>query len=60
MDLVGGKEYTWGSGYKHSPTEKQENIIRIIKRELGIEFHGSTSEDAYEFIGKYEHKITLK
>jgi TorA maturation chaperone TorD len=34
-------------------TEKQQSVIRMIENNLGIKFHGTTKEEAKNFISQY-------
>jgi len=59
MILEGDRTYSWGEGNINPPTEKQMRIIEIIEEQLGIPFLGSTSREAYVFIGENKGDITL-
>ena len=41
---------------KIAPTKKQVKIIKFIEVNLGIKFEGKSTQDAYDFIGKYHEE----
>ena len=50
-------ENHFSGGEPNSPTVKQLRLIDLIEKNLGIEFTGTTSKEAYSFIQEHYRRV---
>ena len=54
--LIGTEHFTYGGNKSNPPSPIQKKHIKTVEACLGIMFNGTTSRQAYEFLGQHYEK----